>query len=175
MQIVEYSRSPHCVFRARVMPAPRTLTVPGGVVAAGEPVLELHLWNERVPPLPPEGPTVAWAVRGARLMQASFRELAGLMEQDARFEAVAAVGGTNWLFSADGRLGAEAVLERMGFEVSEQPDRGLSGAFERLYGWALMWSYNPVTARPARLRSMRRATFWATREQFLAHHGGRSH
>jgi hypothetical protein len=172
--IFEFSGSPDCVFRARLLPAPHPLAVPGGMVAAGEPVLELHLWNERIPPLPGTGASMAWAARGARLMRTSLNELAQLVSDDRRFAGVAAVGGSTWLFSGDGGLGGSTVLERMGFQVCEHPVRGVTGLSERLYGWALMWSYNPVSACPGRLRSMRRTTFWATREQFLAKHRRRS-
>ena len=59
--IFEFSDDPECVLRLQITRAPHTLCLNGRVVNAGEPVLELHLWNEHIPPLPPSGPDLAWA------------------------------------------------------------------------------------------------------------------
>ena len=46
--IFEYSSDDTCIFRARLCHAERTLELPDRIVSAGEPVLELHFWNEIV-------------------------------------------------------------------------------------------------------------------------------
>ncbi len=172
MRVFEYSRNPHCVFRARLTRAAHPLAVPGGSVPAGAPVLELHLWNERVPPLPEHGPDLAWAARSVRLMRDSCRELAERMQTDPVLGNVEAVGGVASLFTASGEHGADGILQRLGFRVSaEANDRPL---WENLHAWLLVWTFNRNSIRPGRWQRMRRAAFWTTRERFLCRFGGRA-
>lgn len=173
MQVFEYARHPDCLFRARLGTAPRPLPVPGGQIPAGATVLELHLWNEHVPPLPAHGPDLAWATRSIRLMRSSLEELASCLDSDPRLVPVEAVGGVTALFSRQDDRGAERVFRRLGFAVTNPPTPAAWRAFwDDVHAWMLMWAFNQASVRGRRWGRMRRAQFWATREQFLARHGG---
>jgi hypothetical protein len=135
-------------------------------------VLELHLWNEHVPPLPPAGADLAWAKQGGRLLLRSCRALAQQLERDPRLAQVQAVGGCTSLFVSGRGAGGEKVLRRVGFQASPQPHPlGRTGEhLENLHGWLLMWAFNGASVRHRRLLGMRRTRFWATRDHFLGRH-----
>ncbi|MHB1542767.1 MAG: hypothetical protein ACYCYH_15940, partial [Steroidobacteraceae bacterium] len=75
--IYEYSTVPRCLLRAERCSADGPTELADGVrVRAGDPLLRLHLWNERVPPMGPQGPSMAWARRIEQDLAVSLRELA---------------------------------------------------------------------------------------------------
>ena len=163
-----------CLLRLQIARAPRLLRLDGRTVPAGEPVLAIHLWNEHVPPLPPEGPTLAWAVRSRRLFVKSLEAVAGQIRGDPRLAGVRAVGGSTALFAPGGRGGA-VFLSGLGFTV--MPYRGRWGRFgdfwENMYSWWLIWAYNPLSPRlRRRFWRFRRAEAWMAAEEFLEQFGG---
>jgi len=84
LDIREFSRDPDCILRLGVVRAGRDLALSDGTrIARGEPVGDLHLWNERVPPMPPEGPTLSWAVTFQKRMKRSLELLAAHVEGQA--------------------------------------------------------------------------------------------
>ncbi len=171
--VFEYSDDERCLFRARLYDTTEPLPVPGGEIAPGTPVLELHFWNEHMPPLPRHGAGLAWATRGLRQIEASLRDLAERLETDPRFASVQAIGGSNLLFSDLGR-GAARAFRRMGFAVSEPPPQGRWRELgEKIHACLLMWTFNQGSLRDRRWRRMRHARFWITRAQFLERHRAR--
>ena len=45
-----------CLLQLQISGASRSLAFPDQEIGVGEPVLLLHLWNEHLPLLPPDGP-----------------------------------------------------------------------------------------------------------------------
>lgn len=172
-RIVELSSDPACLLRVRLTRATHPVTLPDGVVAVGAELLEIHLWNERVPPIPRGGPDLAWAHRAQRMFFASLREAARCLREDPRLAGIQAVTGvTALVFSPDG-LERNRLMQRMGFTVLPAPSPlGRFGRFwENAYTWAIMWTYSPSSLRSRRLRDMRRDEFWMTRAGFLERFG----
>ena len=168
-RIEELSGDPECLLRIRLARATHPVSLPDGVVAAGAEVLEIHLWNERVPPLPAGGPDLAWAHRSQRMFLASLREVARRLREDPPLAGIRAVTGvTALVFSPDG-LERNRLMQRLGFTVLPAPSPlGRLGRFwENAYTWAVMWTYSPSSLRNRRLREMRRDEFWMTRSGFL--------
>jgi YkoP domain len=158
-----------CILRVRLTHAARAVALPDGRIPVGAPVLELHLWNERIPRIPPGGPDLAWARRTQRLFVDSLREVARRLRSDSRLAGVQAVtGATVLIFSPDG-LDRNRLMKRLGFAVF--PVRNPLGRFgrfwENAYTWAIMWTYNPASLRLRRFRQMRRDEFWMTRSKFV--------
>lgn len=75
--VVEYSSHPSCVFRLGVAHARRTLTLRDGTrLRTGERMIELHFWNEHIPPVPQNGATIRWARQMQKGISTSLGELA---------------------------------------------------------------------------------------------------
>jgi hypothetical protein len=164
---------PTCILRVKVTHAARAVSHADGWIPVGAPVLELHLWNERIPPIHPAGPDLAWAHRTQRMFLDSLREAARQLRSDSRLADVQAVGGVTVLvFSPDG-LKRNRLMQRLGFAIF--PARNPLGRFgrfwENAYTWAIMWTYSPASLRLRRFRQMRRYEFWMTRSQFVERFG----
>ena len=159
---------PDCLFRAQFMRAPREIVLPGAVIPAGAEVLGLHFWNEHMPQIAPEGPTVAQAVRGRRMIANTFRALAREMRRDPRMEGVRALGGATVLFAAGDGSSGERLFTRLGFTVFPYcSPLGRFGEFwENFYTWALMWAYNAVSLRQRQLLALSRTESWITASDF---------
>jgi len=79
--IVGFSTNPACVLRISVGQSDRSITLSDRVkITPGEPVVELHLWNERIPKIPLVGPTLGWGHEMVRLTRESLHELAVYLE-----------------------------------------------------------------------------------------------
>jgi len=174
--IFEFSDDPACVLRLQITQAPRSLHLNDCVVDAGEPVLELHLWNEHIPPLPPSGPDLAWATLMRRLLIRSFRALSEQMRCDSRLADVRAVGGVMSWLTIKGHPAGELLLRRLGFTVmpSHNPLGQFGEFWENLYSWLIMWAFNAASLRNRQLWNMRRAEMWMSVEEFLSRYGMRA-
>src|SRR5690348_13099575 len=88
-RIQEYSTHPECLFRIEETRADQSLRLSDGTaVRMGEPVLKLHIWNERMPEMGSAGPTVGWARRASRAVELSLRELARAWDSNARWRGI---------------------------------------------------------------------------------------
>ena len=74
--VFDYIDSPDCILRVKLERAGRRIVLPDGVrLDPADRIIELHFRNEYFPPMGVEGATVAWALRAARLMDLSLKEL----------------------------------------------------------------------------------------------------
>jgi len=171
--IYEFCDNPDCLLRVRIVSVTHALSLPDRTVSKGVPVLELHLWNEHIPPLPLYGPDLAWAVQTRRKLTASFRMLADQMPRDLRFAAVQAVGGITTLLLPDNDAGGEKLFQHLGFSI--YPHHSVLGRFgefwENLYSWWIMWAFNPPTLRHRHLARLCRNEIWMSVEVFLNRYG----
>jgi hypothetical protein len=168
-----FDEDERCILRIQLAHASRPLNFPNGMVKRGEPVILLHLWNERIPPMPPQGADVEWAARMKRLFIHSLRALAQAMRREARLGKARAIGGATVLVaSADGSDGSRLV-QQLGFTILPYSHRlGRFAEFwENLYSWWLMWTYNPATLRRRKFLHLRRAEIWMPTEEFLRRYG----
>lgn len=174
--IFEYSTEDTCIFRARITHAERALELPDRIVAAGEPVLELHLWNEHLPPVPEGGHNMRWAVGGRRVLIASCRALAVHLEEDPRMTEARAIGGITPLFETGDGSGWARIFARLGFVM--HPHENPSGRFvefwEQVYGWMVMRTFTVGSGASPKLAGIRRTNFWISREDFLRRYGNAS-
>lgn len=149
------------------------VSLPDGFVARGSRALMLHLWNERMPLLPPLGPDLSYAVRLRRDLVFSLRELARYWARTPRLRDVVVVGGVTAHFVPKGE-GSKMLLEHLGFTVL--PYHRPAGAFgefwENFYTWWLMWAFNPVSVRHRPIWAFQRLEFWMTSKAFLERYGG---
>lgn len=162
-----------CLLRLQLSRAGHELRFSDSRVPPGAPVLELHLWNEHVPPLPHSGPDLAWAIRLKRMFVSSLRAVGEQMRRDQQLASVRAVGGVTSLLSLDGNSSGAVVFQHLGFTVSPyHHPLGQFGAFwNNLYGWWLMWTFNPISLRSRRFSDLQRVEIWMTAEEFLHRYG----
>ena len=164
--VFEFSNDPDCILRLRRTRLPRALSLAEGLFAVGTPVLELHLWNERVPPLPPTGPDMAWASQAAHQLRRSLRQLAGYLQVDASWRETRLLSGTTILIDGPS---AELLMRRLGFELRPHapPRRGLLEAWQNRYALGLMAAFNPPSVRGKSPGSVRRTDLWMSMDSFL--------
>ncbi len=173
--IYEYSRRADCLFRAELKRAGEAvLLCDGFTVRPGDLLLELHLWNEHIPPMGRGGPSVAWGRRTARMMDASLRELAQHLTESAHCRAVAALRVQMRLRTDRQVAQLATIFRRFGFEAvvpsaAERPGR-LHLLGENILVALLILAANPVTLRAGLLR--RNGTrLIISREAFLRRYG----
>ena len=160
---------PDCIFRVRVTKLRRNLQIHEGEVLAGAPILELHLWNEHIPPMSADAPSISAAVQLRRALAFSTQELAGRMKTDPLLHGVEAVGGVTPLFSAGEGSAMENVFIRLGFAI--RPYHNPMGRFaefwEEVYAWMIMRAHYRGNQRHRPLSKIRRTDFWMSAEEFL--------
>jgi hypothetical protein len=154
--IYEYTRHRECLFRAEACPADQTVLLGDGtLVRSGEPMLKLHLWNEQVPSMGRNGPTIGWAHRLNRAVDVSLRELTRYLHHHDRMHQVLAV-------CADMRLGSSSdseqlirIAARYGFEIhdrSQLHESQLHRVGELILICMLVLATNPAALRGSTLR-----------------------
>jgi hypothetical protein len=170
--VFEFTQAPDCILRLRRSRARDTIRLADAVIPAGAPTLEIHLWNERIPPIPATGANMAWAGWMTRRFIGSFRLVADYMLADPTFESIRAVCGITVLADASADSSGGKILTRLGFALLPYHNHmGRFGEFwENFYTWWLMWAYNAVSVRRRSLLGMRRIEFWMEAEAFRRRH-----
>ncbi|HBY98434.1 MAG TPA: hypothetical protein DEP84_31585 [Chloroflexi bacterium] len=171
--IYEFSHDEDCLFRLAIGKSDRDLTLSDGTpVCRGERVGELHLWNERIPPVPTTGPDLAWGRTIQRRMRRSLGELAAYVESAPQFQGIQAFRGEMAFESRDGRVQMAHVVEHWGFHLA---DRDLGGGpwqrftefWENIYTLVLIWVFNRGSLKGKSPRNLKRYRFWISREALI--------
>jgi hypothetical protein len=120
--VSEYTRSPDCIFRMQLGRAGREFTLSDGTrVRPADRIINLHLWNEQVPPFPGAGPTLGWARCLRDRLDISLRELALYLMAHRELDDIAGLCGNAGLGSAQSEQ-IVRVAARFGFErVADAP------------------------------------------------------
>jgi YkoP domain len=123
--VFEYSDDPACLFRIQRAQAEEHVTLSDGArIALGDPVLNLHMWNEHMPLMGHDGATVAWARTASRSIRSSLGQLATYLHEHPEFDDIAAL-------RADMRLGTaeqSAQLARLSAHYGFEAPAGLAPA-----------------------------------------------
>lgn len=151
--IFEFSQDPRCLLRVSLEPAELDLEfVDGTRVSAGEPVGIIHLWNEHLLTIPPDGADLHWAMAMRQLMQYTLRELAAAARTDPRLRRAKAFGGTALFVSRGGPSQVAKMASRFGFELiadHRKPSilRSIHDFFQNFLVFGLQWAFNPAGLR----------------------------
>jgi len=152
--IYEYTTHPQCLFRIQSVRVDETLSFQDGTfVRPGSRVLALHCWNEHVPVMGPQGPTLAWAQRAHRAVRTSLRELARYLTEQPALRDVAAVCGDMRVSSTDQAARLARIAVRYGFETATVDPRGV---LHRIGDGLLIMMLVSVTNPPALRNSILR-------------------
>lgn len=174
--IWRFSEDPACILRVARGRAHASVRLSDGTeVQPGAAVGELHLWSERLPKIPPEGPDLAWAAHTWRLWKGSLRTLARCLEADPRLRDVCAFQGES-VFLARDAFPWVRLFQRAGFDVlrlpkTRSPWERFAAFWENGYAWALIWTYNPGSLRRKDFFRLERVQIWISRERLCALYG----
>ena len=149
--VYEYTANPVCLFRINRDQADQSLALIDGTrIRPGVPILNLHLWNAPMPPMPAEGPTIGWARQAHRAVDVSLRELARWLACEGDLADMAAL-------RADMRLAAVAqsgqlvrITAHYGFESAAF--RAETGSLRQL-GENILIYLLVLAANPAAIRT----------------------
>lgn len=155
--IYEFTAHRDCLFRAERCLAEESLLLSDGTrVRRGDPLLKVHLWNEHMPVMRQDGPTVAWARRASRAINTSLRELARHVAQSSDLDAIVAVCADMRLATAKQSAQLARIVARYGFEAAKDSRVGRPGFLRRIGENILMMllvlATNPMAFRAAVLR-----------------------
>jgi len=171
--VYDFGASPLALLRVQRSRARRRVALGTGWIEPGQEILDLHMWNEHMPPLPAAGPDVRWAVQVERMFVSSLHELARAVGREPVYRNVRAVRAVTVLLTPGPGAGLH-LAQRLGFEV--QPHRTPLGRFgefwENFYTWWLMWTYNAVSVRRRPMFDLRRMDMWMEADEFVRRFGG---
>ncbi len=170
----EFTQDENCILRIALGRSAKDMTLSDGTrIEKGEVVGELHLWNERLPRMDEEGPSLQWALTTYRLWRASLKKLTAYLENDPQFENIRAFRGESALLKDD--LEGSALFERLGFDLVRRNRTSRLERFaefwENLYTWWLVWTFNPGSLRSKNLSRMERAQIWISRRALIEKYG----
>jgi len=174
VHVREFTQDENCILRVALGRSTGEMTLSDGTrIEKDEVVGELHLWNEHLPRMDEEGPSLEWATKAYRLWRASLKKLAAYLENDPQFENVRAFRGESALLKDD--LEGSALFERLGFDLVRRDRTSKLKRFgefwENLYTWWLIWTFNPGSLRRKKLFRMERAQIWISRQALLEKYG----
>ena len=157
-----FAQDERCLLRYAVLSSPCTFTLSDGTeVKAGHPVVDRHVWNAHIPPVPRQGPDLAWARLVARWLKHSLMLLARAVDAETEMQSAKAIRArTNFVGWGEQSESLSRLIERFGFEDVDEglatlPER-IHDAFENILIGALTWTHNPEALRRDRLVRRRR-------------------
>jgi hypothetical protein len=170
----EFTQDENCILRIAVGRSAGEIALSDGTrIEKGELVGELHLWNEHLPRMDEQGPSLVWALRAYRLWESSLKKLVTYLEHAPQFEEIRAFRGETAFFKED--LEGSALFSRMGFDLVRRNPTGKLRRFgdfwENLYTWWLIWTFNPGSMKTKNLRRLERAQLWISRQALLERYG----
>jgi hypothetical protein len=176
--VEEFTQNPECIFRIALGRATVSRTLSDGTqVCRGDTVCEFHLWNERLPLIDPDGPELAWGRAFLSGVTRSLRLMSDYLDHDSRFDGAVAVHGVSAAMGSVQVTGIERTSRGLGFDFEWVPLRsdpwGRFALFwERLYHYALIWTFNPGSLRTKRLSQLKRYQIWMPRQTLRRRYGG---
>lgn len=167
---------PDCILRLSFWRAPSAIKIAEDLeVKKGELIGELHLWNEQIPVIPPEGPDLKWGYEIAKKLRYSLILLARAIEDGLPMTDEVRVLGGEIALPRDKAKQIEMLLSHLGLILNSEKPAGFWKRFahfwQNLYSMALIWAYNPVSLRRKSLLRMRRYRVWMSKEELLKRYG----
>ncbi|NJD59029.1 MAG: hypothetical protein C3F13_17135 [Anaerolineales bacterium] len=173
LHVFEFTDDPECILRIQLLSAPHSVDVGRVKISTGDVILAIHAWNERMPKLPVEGPTLEWGVRLRRLVIHSFEAVAREIQKGGKYSQVRAVYGESTIFSFSEHTGGLRMIQRLGFTILPYHSQtGKFGEFwSNLFSWWLMWAFNDASLRSRNFWKMERTEAWYMVDDFVKRFG----
>lgn len=176
--VEEFTHEDGCILRLALSRAVADRALSDGtLVRRGDPVGELHLWNERIPPMGAAGPDLAWGLRFYRRLVHSLGLLSACVESDPRFDSILAFRGETAFALPDVEAGVERMARTAGFDFVRVPYASsrwgrFAEFWENFYSLMLIWTYNPASLRGKGPFTVRRYQLWISRQTLRERYGG---
>ena len=175
-RIREFTDDPNCLLRLAIKQASTPLSLSDGTrIMPGDPVGELHLWNDHLLHFPSGGPTLGWARRAHALMVHSLSLLADHVATEPEWQGVQAFFADVPISPKRSPASVRAVSRRYGFEPALRRRtvwRSVHDVIESLLLGGLAYAYNPAAShRQKFLRHRQR--IWIGRTTLIRLYGAR--
>ncbi len=173
-RISPLSDDPDCILRISRERCKRHVSLSDGVeVDSGDPIILLHLWNERVLDFLQSHEPLGWTRYLMRRFLASLRILDKYLNSQAWGDEIVAMRGE---FGFLVRLEeAEPIISRLGFDAVPLDRPGgrvwRRGFWDNLYSYMLMWTFNPKSLQGKSLTKLVRTEVWISREKLAMLYG----
>jgi hypothetical protein len=167
--VYEFSRTDDNLLRISVGVAKTSLTLSDGTrVMQGDAIIDLHIWNERVPTLGALGPSLVWASRAKRRIERSLIALGRHVDQHDELDRCVALRAVAIFVGGRAAGKVTRIAARYGLMPPLEARRADLG--HGLLAFGLAWACNPASLVGKRLKPMR-YEFWmstqALRETYL--------
>ncbi|HEV2300733.1 MAG TPA: hypothetical protein VGR91_04105 [Stellaceae bacterium] len=173
LEIREFTARPDCLLRISLGRADADVRLgDGAAISRGDPVVDLHLWNEQLPS--GDASTLACSNALRRRMVSSLGELARYLDAEPSMAGVMAVRGRIACLAESQVEVLRHLAAAIGFEMIRLGDSGglarrLHDFLENFLIWALAWTFNPRALRGKGLRQPR-CELWISRDALVARH-----
>jgi hypothetical protein len=152
--VYEYSDDPLCMFRVQRGQADGELRLNDGTqLGPGAPVLNLHLWNEHVPVIGPNGITMNWAREMTRRVELSMYALARHLKWTRGLDDIVAIRGDMLLGTAAQNGQLVRIAARYGFEPAASGPSVFGPATVKLFAENVFICLLVLATNPAALRT----------------------
>jgi hypothetical protein len=167
--IHEFSRTPDDLLRIAVGIAHESISLPDGTeIAPGDPVIDLHLWNERFLALGSCRVGLGWGCRVRRRVMRSLAALAAHVAADPSLAGCKALRADAAFVSRRKSHTLSRIARRLGFTQPTRLQPADPG--HTMLALALAWAFGPASARLRPRRAMR-CTFWMSRRALCDRYG----
>lgn len=166
--VFEYTSHPCCILRIELARLDRDVHMADGTGGCrGDRMIELHLWNEHIPPMPREGASIGWARKMNSGMITSLRKLAEFLAGHAELDEISLLRAKTAFGGPRRSAQSERLMHGYGFEPV--PETGTSvtqrgqRAAENLLITLMVLAHNPPSLRTDTFRRDRTSLFMSRR------------
>ena len=176
--VVEFEGASGTILRIAVVPSDVDATLPSGLeIKKGDPIIELHFANERLPQAG-AGAGIGWGAKFGRLLVTSFRELAQGVQIDPRLQDAKAILARLAFAGERNRGDTHRFGERLGFECLPVPAkvpfaRQVHDFGEDLWLVGLTWVFNRGSLKGRSVLRLRE-DLWMTKDALISRYGAPS-
>jgi len=174
--IFEFTHDSRCMLRLSRSSADRDIRLSDGTqVQAGDPILDIHFWNEQIPKM--NGSMLKWATSARRQMELSMAQLAEYVESEKSLHNIQIVRARAALVPRRGVGQLQRIAGSLRFEMHD-PNRGLlqrgHDFMENFLLWGLLRAFNAGGLRKNQF-IRERHELWISRETLIRNYTDKVH